>query len=128
MDRHPRLAIFRKDLRFPDRGDFLDGAHEGIHRIAQRGFQVFGNLRFQLIRLLHPAREEDIPTRDECLDTIEPKFFEEGLELTHRQPSLAQVYPAEKSNVSRHARSKSVCLESSKELRARWSDWLGELA
>jgi len=61
-------------------------------------------LRFKPTGIRHLARENDIPARNECLDVIEPELFEQGL-LTHWQTPLAQVYPAEKSNVSLHSRS-----------------------
>jgi hypothetical protein len=104
MDRNARLAIFRENPCPAYFGDFFCSAHEGINIIAERCFEVVGYARFKLAGILHLARKNYIPARDERLHIIEPKLLEQIPQLTHRQTPLTQIYPTEKSNVSLHSR------------------------
>jgi hypothetical protein len=50
-----------------------------------------GDLGLEPTNICLLAREKDVPARDECLDLIELKVFEEIFEPTHGQTPLAQV-------------------------------------
>ena len=90
----------------PRRRRFRRGADEGRHFVAERLPQVSFNLLFELSRTLDRGFEDDVPARDECLNSSEPKGLEELAEMIHLNDVAADIDGAQESDVPPHR----VCL------------------